>query len=1249
MSIKCEHMTLDDKNLINDIYIAYAWKKAQAYMTSTNWYADNLEIKLSSLKLENTISIVKKKITTKKTKFNRLQLVPVPKSTAWDFIEIDESNLQWQPKELEMQKLRPLAHISIYDQIVMTLIMMGLANKVESIQGDPNTSFEDVHAKKVVSYGNRLYCHYINDIAYFNYSASNTYSKYFVDYQKFLKRPQHFAEKNIGKISPDEQLFILELDIEKFFDNVDRKLLSAKIIELKGDKEGSSKLDNILEKFKEWDWDDISKKQFEDYFCNETIPYGIPQGLVAAGFLSNIYLLEFDEEIIRNLNKNIGDSDIKLIDYCRYVDDIRIVVNAKKKEDKFEVLEIIQKEINNYLTCLNLKINDKKSKIDSFIVSKGNISSKISNLKNKLSGPIPFEDVEDQLGHLEALLNLTREEEERKDFSFGQPVNLLQQIDKHYFDLREDTVKRFSANQISKILSEIRHNTSQEVDSNGMIVSGEWDYVQERIARRFISVWAKDPSTTLLLKKAVELFPDKRILKPILLELEKLRNCKSNKVLNAIADYCLAELFRHSATIIHNKERLSFPAHCEIDSFFELLQSFAAKLMNEIGINHEYNLLLKQAEYLLLVRLDSTLENKSNNSINDFIFKLCNGFRRISVNKLSNLQLALSILLAHNIYIDESKFYRSLSEFFEEIQKDKSSFEEIVEIIVSENYKVIKDLYFYAENIGYKFVKSEYFEFVVAHYNFKVLPLSGNLEDIKESNSLLKIILRKDNPFSNEIMILKLFQEIIKCPEIIEGLKPSQFFDFAKTNIQFEAFSSPLKYNVFNEKLIINIHLKEETESIIYKALDVEKGTLHKVATFIRSVIVGQEDWALSRGLWIKRDANNELKSSSMRTHLSVWSSPEHLLGEGAQVSNWLTDLLTKLLQINFYKPYKNIHNWPDQLTLSNLDIIIQDRLKMLSEYYCQLSETPALVERVDLGWGKDKKNLTVAMVQSKMPRVKDIKDYDLYLNDKLYRPQHRKHITRVCKLIQEHVKAQKVYEPLEKAEPNHNHIDILVWPELAVHKDDLDVLINLSRKTKSIIYAGLTYIDQPGIDGPNNCAIWIVPNIHDTSQVEIKRLQGKKHMMALERSIKSWRPYQLILELVHPAFPNEKGFMISGSICYDATDIALSSDLRDKTNAYFISALNKDIHTFDSMVEALHYHMFQHVVLVNSGEYGGSYAKAPYKDHYCRLISHVHGNDQVSISTFQMNMFDFRRDNVGSGMKSGKELKSIPAGLRKN
>ena len=142
---------------------------------------------------------------------------------------------------------------------------------------------------------------------------------------------------------------------------------------------------------------------------------------------------------------------------------------------------------------------------------------------------------------------------------------------------------------------------------------------------------------------------------------------------------------------------------------------------------------------------------------------------------------------------------------------------------------------------------------------------------------------------------------------------------------------------------------------------------------------------------------------------------------------------------------------------------------------------------------------------------------------------------------------------------------------------------------------------------------------------------------------VKSWRPYQLLVELIHPAFPNEQGFRLTGSICFDATDIKMSADLKNKSDAYLVVALNKDVNTFDSMVDALYYHMYQHVVLVNTGEFGGSVAKAPYNFHYDKLVTHVHGKNQVSISSFDMNMFDFL--DFGKSYKSGKEIKSKPAG----
>ena len=135
-----------------------------------------------------------------------------------------------------------------------------------------------------------------------------------------------------------------------------------------------------------------------------------------------------------------------------------------------------------------------------------------------------------------------------------------------------------------------------------------------------------------------------------------------------------------------------------------------------------------------------------------------------------------------------------------------------------------------------------------------------------------------------------------------------------------------------------------------------------------------------------------------------------------------------------------------------------------------------------------------------------------------------------------------------------------------------------------------------------------------------------------------------MFIELLHPAFEGKTGFRMTGSICFDSTDIKMSADLKGKSNAYLIPALNMDVNTFDSMVDALFYHMYQHVVLVNTGEFGGSVAKAPYKERHEKLITHVHGAQQVSISSFKMNMFDFRE--IGNEYNSGKKLKTKPAGF---
>ncbi len=156
---------------------------------------------------------------------------------------------------------------------------------------------------------------------------------------------------------------------------------------------------------------------------------------------------------------------------------------------------------------------------------------------------------------------------------------------------------------------------------------------------------------------------------------------------------------------------------------------------------------------------------------------------------------------------------------------------------------------------------------------------------------------------------------------------------------------------------------------------------------------------------------------------------------------------------------------------------------------------------------------------------------------------------------------------------------------------------------------------------------------------------QGKEHLTASERRMKvlSHRPHQYILKLNDGV--EKKPYVLSGAICFDATDLALAADLRDQTDMLIVAANNKDVPTFDTMATALSWHMFQHVVIVNSGEFGGSVVCAPYKESYQRVLKHDHGGFQAAISIVEVDLSDYRRMRE----RARKKLKSPPAGFSRH
>jgi len=171
------------------------------------------------------------------------------------------------------------------------------------------------------------------------------------------KLPNNYI-KDIKKylaVNPGEK-FYLKLDLEKFYDTIDRNILMSKL-EGKGLSVGIIRL--ILKAITTITVPLNTKKSS---YINYESPLGVPQGLSISNILAQIYVLEFDKTILK-----------RKYFYRRYVDDILLINN-----ESFSTFRI--DNFTNEIEKLKLNINKEKTEQNSLNVLPFNfLSYKISN------------------------------------------------------------------------------------------------------------------------------------------------------------------------------------------------------------------------------------------------------------------------------------------------------------------------------------------------------------------------------------------------------------------------------------------------------------------------------------------------------------------------------------------------------------------------------------------------------------------------------------------------------------------------------------------------------------------------------------------------------------------------------------------------------------------------------------------------------------------------------------------------------
>ena len=388
-----------------------------------------------------------------------------------------------------------------------------------------------------------------------------------------------------------------------------------------------------------------------------------------------------------------------------------------------------------------------------------------------------------------------------------------------------------------------------------------------------------------------------------------------------------------------------------------------------------------------------------------------------------------------------------------------------------------------------------------------------------------------------------------------------------------------------------------------------------------------------------------QIRSHWLQRIYGFFNGQEAFGDDWLPISDWMESFLLALLR------------WPGCLMPTGFEWVnseidsakerIDDRIKDLHGKIGSASGTLLMPMNAEWPTLKNLSNsLRVCVVQTVVP--KEIDKADITFSNPEIRRIHRNHLSGALAAVRQMLKLRATH--VNKG----GFLDWLILPELAVHPQDVNkLLIPFARSYRTMILAGLTYEELIHNEPSVNSALWIIPKWSTDHGWQFQtRRQGKQYLAPNEKDfpLQGFRPCQWLIGY-RRSNSHHRPLWMTASVCYDATDLSLVADLRKESDVYAIPSFNKDVKTFDHMALALHYHMFQLVVVANNGLYGGSNAYWPIRGEFKKQIFHLHGQPQASMAFFEIEdigkVLDRRQLDKRDG-PTEKELawKSPPAGL---
>ena len=1197
-----------------------AWKKTSSYIRSHNWFSDPLELDQTEVDLQRFLNDVGRQVQgAEHWKTDPLRLVPAPKASSWRVVERDGERIwgpaphstasddprsepfaafpdEQEPESDPTSFLRPLAHVSLRDQVVATAAMMCLANRVETHQGNPEIPpIDNASRSHVISYGHRLFCGSGSapELRH-RWGSKEMYRKFSTDYRSFLDRPKTVADEAMKQgVAEGESVYVVTCDLKRFYDRVSPSLMAQALRTFRLSEEEQPFFDFVATLLN-WRWcaSDYEEAQLLNGQEGPDSPVVLPQGLASSGFWANIVLLDLDDAF----QQIVAEQDleaVRVLDVCRYVDDFCFVLKTRlEPQDAAETLE-------NWLDAKLrvaapfLEVNRAKTKIEEYgLPNRGVIrqSDKMNRIQTRVSGGFTALESDDLLDSLEGLIL-------RFDSSPVSEEEPLEHAPRS--DVPAATQARFAAGTARKVVRDSRvllPERSFEDDLLGVLdarrnTRNDLDQRTKALALSLISLWVRDPSHVRVFLTALDLWPAAGLLADILPLLRDRIDREPRSGPEArVAEYCLAELLRVGASRTgFASDPDSLPADLDLPRYRQDLRQAALAVLGSPFPTPWY--LSQQALLFLLsfpqpdLDLEALVPNDPHFAHYRELIQVLNG----NGGKLSPRSFAVNAVVLYRCY-PQRHALRTVERVWTEAR---------IRAIADLDASMAAELLERRERIpaGLKRLSQR----LLVHRTHGA------------ADSLARLV--ADQEFPRDELTLLRFADKLLCKfqksTVRGGLPPWHVF----VSRPAEQRAGSWQFSMVRPQRNRGPRAPSFYTPPSWCMKDPWR---FQLGALLRFALTGNLDFTQNVG-------NPSSDSLPYRPAPASWLRRIHGHFNGqtefgshaVPITDWFERFLSALLR------------WPGRLPDEHSAVIaegigetrqrVRRRIAMLER--AVEPTTGTLVLQVDVPRDKDvlTRPFTVCVAQSVLPSSEDLHN-DPTLSDIELRRKCRNHLRSLLATVR-----QAWYLRTSHTPPAH--LDWLILPELAVHPADVAACLEpFVRLFKTIVLAGVTYRELPGIEGLVNTALWLAPQHTQQNGVQfVRRTQGKQYLAKIESEaannglpIRPYRPAQWVLQL-RPPGDDPTPLRLTASVCYDAMDLSMTSHLRERSDVYAIPALNQDVKTYDDLSLALHYLMYQTVIVANNGEFGGSSVYWPMTKNYERRVLHLHGSNQATLGFFEI------------------------------